>query len=389
MLFLFAVILAFGFTYLCHKKIKKYAAVFYIIAILLSAYISIADFKDLPFWFNTYIIELFQRGTFATALWCVVMWTGAFPNGSKAIKAFMPIRGEISILAALLTLGHNIGYGKMYFVWLLTDIERMSKNQIIAAVLTIAMLAIMIPLTVISFPRIRRKISPKRWKKIQRFAYLFYGMIYLHVMVLCVPLAQNGREGYLLRVFVYSFVFIGYGVCRIRKWILLRKKDAEKKVWNVIGASVFVLFIGIITVFAEPERIQAESDTETKTEKLQFSEEEIDSNQEIKSNQEVDSNQEITTIYKDGIYTASAYGYDGDIEITITIQDHKITEIKGLSYESDSWYYETAKKSLFAQILSKQNSEVDVVSGATYSSKAIINSVKKILEEALSTNNSY
>ncbi|MCH5194966.1 MAG: hypothetical protein J1F11_13490, partial [Oscillospiraceae bacterium] len=74
------------------------------------------------------------------------MWTGALPNGSAPIKKLMPIRGELSIFAAILTLGHNIGFGQTYFVRLFTDYSRMSSSQIAASVLTIIMLVIMIPL---------------------------------------------------------------------------------------------------------------------------------------------------------------------------------------------------------------------------------------------------
>lgn len=366
MLFLFALILAFGFTFLCRKVIKKYAVLFYIIGIVLSVVVILIEDRDLPFWVNTYIIGLFSRGIFATALWCVVMWTGAFPNGSKVIKIFMPIRGEISILAAWLTFGHNIKYGRTYFVWLLTDIGRMNRNQIFAAILSMTMLGIMIPLTVLSFRNVRRKISPKRWKKIQRLAYFFYGMIYLHIMVLYIPFAQSGREGYLLGIFVYSVVFIGYGICRVRKWVLLRQSDWKEMKVNMICVGSFVLFVGLVTVLAEPKRIQAEDSLENKQE----------------TEKSVNKNQEMELVYRDGTYTASAYGYDGDIEITIQIQESRIVEITGISYESDTWYYETAEGTLFAEILSRQGEEVDVVSGATYSSKAILEAVKKALEEA-------
>ncbi len=363
MLFLFVFIFTFGLTYLCRKIIKKYAVVFYITAVILSVCVICIDSRGLPSWINTYIIELLSRGILSTALWCVVMWTGAFPNGSKAIKAFLPIRGELSIFAALLTLGHNIGYGKIYFVWLFTESERMSKNQIAASILTLMMLTIMIPLTILSFPKVRKKMKPKRWKRIQRFAYLFYAMIYLHVLVLCIPLAQQGREGYLMRIFVYSGVFISYGICRIRKWLLLKGRLLEKKALNRACAGITVILVGFITAFSKPEKMQAK---------------------EVKKDIQNDVNQETVPLsaYKDGTYTASAFGYDGDVEITIVIENGRITKISGTSGESDTWYYETAKEVLFQQILMNQNSETDAVSGATYSSKAIIGAAEKALEEA-------
>ncbi len=86
--------------------------------------------------------------------------------------------------------------------------------------------------------------------------------------------------------------------------------------------------------------------------------------------------------YKDGTYTASAYGYDGNVTITIVISNDKITSITGSTDESDDWYFDTAKSSIFNAILNTQSTSVDTVSGATYSSNAIISAVNTCLKNA-------
>lgn len=43
------------------------------------------------------------------------MVVGALPNGHPLMKRNMPVRGELSIFACLLTLGQNLSYGKNYF----------------------------------------------------------------------------------------------------------------------------------------------------------------------------------------------------------------------------------------------------------------------------------
>ncbi len=103
MLFLFALFFAFGFTYLCRREIKRHAVIFYIAASIVSVIVILIDSRDLLFWINPYIINLFSRGIFVTVLWCVVMWTGAFPNGSEAIitaieKVLEAAKEEINIL---------------------------------------------------------------------------------------------------------------------------------------------------------------------------------------------------------------------------------------------------------------------------------------------------
>lgn len=249
MLFLVALAVAIAFSILCKKPLKQHPWIFYVVAVVITAIVSIADFRNVPTFVNTYIIGLFSRGALSTALWALIMWAGAFPNGSKPIKALMPIRGELSIFAAILTLGHNIGYGKTYFVRLFTDADHMSQQQLIASILTIIMLVIMIPLTVMSFPKVRKKMNAKLWKKIQRTAYLFYALIYIHIMVLFMPMAKMGRDGYFLSVIVYSAVFIGYAVCRIRKSILRKKPESTTKL-NVICIFAFVILFAIPCVYA-------------------------------------------------------------------------------------------------------------------------------------------
>ena len=66
----------------------------------------------------------------------------------------------------------------------------------------------------------------KTWKNIQRFAYLFYGLIYLHVMLIMFPVATTGNSQYILNVLIYSLVFITYAVMRINK--ALNKKSSSK-----------------------------------------------------------------------------------------------------------------------------------------------------------------
>ena len=101
------------------------------------------------------------------------MYTGALPNGSWLIKKLMPVRAELSIIATILTLAHNISYGMTYFKMLFTMPKVMPLNQILATICTMVMMCIMIPLCITSFKSIRKKMNPKSWKKLQRWAYVF------------------------------------------------------------------------------------------------------------------------------------------------------------------------------------------------------------------------
>ena len=75
----------------------------------------------------------------------------------------------------------------------------------------------MLPLTILSFKRVRRKLRPVRWKRIQRLAYGFYGLLYAHVLVLYLPAALRGSRSYVITVLAYSAVWLSYAVCRLLK----------------------------------------------------------------------------------------------------------------------------------------------------------------------------
>ncbi len=87
--------------------------------------------------------------------------------------------------------------------------------------------------------------------------------------------------------------------------------------------------------------------------------------------------------YADGVYSAVAYGYDGDVTVTVTIKNGVITAISGSTEESDDWYFDTAKSLIFSAILNTQSTDVDTVSGATISSNAIITAVNACLQQSL------
>ncbi|PRR82806.1 FMN-binding protein [Clostridium vincentii] len=86
--------------------------------------------------------------------------------------------------------------------------------------------------------------------------------------------------------------------------------------------------------------------------------------------------------YKDGTYTGSASGFKGTTKISVTIANGKISSIDTVSKQDDSSYYNKAESKISNSIISEQSTSVDTVSGATYSSKGIINAVENALSKA-------
>lgn len=87
--------------------------------------------------------------------------------------------------------------------------------------------------------------------------------------------------------------------------------------------------------------------------------------------------------YIDGVYTGSAAGYRGTTTVQVTVSNGYITAISVVSTDDDARFFNSAKSSVISQILSSQSVSVDAVSGATFSSYAIIDAVTNALSNAL------
>lgn len=87
--------------------------------------------------------------------------------------------------------------------------------------------------------------------------------------------------------------------------------------------------------------------------------------------------------YKDGTYTGSATGFKGGTtKMSVTVSGGSITSIKTLSTYDTPRFYNNCEQTIINKIVASQSTSVDTVSGATYSSKGIINAVKNALSNA-------
>lgn len=86
--------------------------------------------------------------------------------------------------------------------------------------------------------------------------------------------------------------------------------------------------------------------------------------------------------WQDGMWTGTAQGYGGDVTVSVTIANKKITAIEVVSASGETPSFFSRAKAIIPKIIEAQNPDVDVVSGATYSSNGIINAVKNALTKA-------
>ena len=87
-------------------------------------------------------------------------------------------------------------------------------------------------------------------------------------------------------------------------------------------------------------------------------------------------------VYKDGTYTGEADGYGGTIQVEVTLASDEIISINVVSAPGEDSAYLSQAESVIDSILSAQSTDVDTVSGATFSSTGILNAVDEALGKA-------
>lgn len=339
MLFFLSLPLAIAFAWFGATHIKRYAGALYLLASAINLGIVFARN-------NSFLWNIFVNCALATALFAVVMYMAVLPRGGRAVRRLLPIRAELSIIASILTLGHNVAYGKTYFIRL----ELLRGELLWAAICSVVLIALMLPLMVTSFPKIRKKMKAKAWKRLQRLAYGFYGLTYIHAMILAVHFLKAGKEEYILNVLLYSAVFIPYGILRLRK-ALAKKHPA---ILNKLTVSLSITAASIVVLMC------------------------------LVGPKEVESLPEPTepVSYVDGTYFGAGEGYVGTTQVAVTIADGTISSIIVISSEDDKSYVEDAKE-VIPHIIATQRTDLDAVSGATYTSDAILDAVRDALQQAV------
>ncbi len=86
--------------------------------------------------------------------------------------------------------------------------------------------------------------------------------------------------------------------------------------------------------------------------------------------------------WKDGTYTGSGKGFGGTISVKVTVKDGKISAIDVTSASGETASYFSKAKGIIPKMISGQTINVDVASGATYSSNGIITAVRNALSKA-------
>lgn len=151
------------------------------------------------------------------------------------------------------------------------------------------------------------------------------------------------------------------------------KEVLEKiKVYAPLGVSLVIAACVVISLSG----YQTKASEPSKDKKHQVSERVTDTETENAA----EDTQTATGSFElaDGVYKGSATGFSGPVTVAVTIMDKKIISIDILSSTDDEAFFNRAK-GVIDRIIASQSFDVDVVSGATYSSNGIIGAVKNAL----------
>lgn len=153
------------------------------------------------------------------------------------------------------------------------------------------------------------------------------------------------------------------------------KEVLEKiKVYAPLGVSLVIAACVVISLSG----YQTKASEPSKDKKQQVSENVTDTETETENAAENTQTATGSFDLADGVYKGSATGFSGPVTVAVTIMDKKITSIDILSSTDDEAFFNRAK-GVIDRIISSQSFDVDVVSGATYSSNGIIKAVKNAL----------
>ncbi|MDR1592024.1 MAG: hypothetical protein LBS16_03970 [Prevotellaceae bacterium] len=208
-----------GIFLLLAKSIKKHAALYYILFALPALLFVFREICSLFDWniisytrdsiLGQIMREYIHVAGFAFPLLIIIMFIGALPAQNPYVKRLMMIRKELSIISGFPIIVHfwvrvrHIGGSFEFFADTDTYMETHRQiNSALGAGLTnsafllgILMFVLFIILWITSFDVIQKRLGLIRWKKIQRWSYVLYAMLFAHSVLLKVGGLLNAGGG--------------------------------------------------------------------------------------------------------------------------------------------------------------------------------------------------
>lgn len=169
------------------------------------------------------VVAAIERGMVPFVLFLVVMYIGVLPESSSLRRYLQPVRGCLSIFAALLACGH---FGR-YLIQLLGRLSAQTPLATMRAdsflVISVVLAVLLAVLTVTSFGLVRERMSASKWRSVQKWAYAFVGILYVHALFMLGPSAIRGGDA-AIRLACYTVALVVYLVLKLRLVLASRER---------------------------------------------------------------------------------------------------------------------------------------------------------------------
>lgn len=237
------------FFILLSKSVKQHPRVYYVlffIPLVLSVIqfvLELAGNESIHIYDIPVIGDIMETNSrmanFGFPLLVVIMYIGALDARNPYVRRLMTVRKEMSIIAgspvishAMVRVTYTFPEALRYFTdhatymqendWAKSDLGVGLSN--FGYVLGIVMLVFFLVLWVTSFDAVHRKLGGLRWKKVQRWAYGLYAMLFVHSITLHSGWLINGGFddsnaviSEAISLFSTFLIFVSYLILRLRK----------------------------------------------------------------------------------------------------------------------------------------------------------------------------
>ncbi|WP_288479053.1 ferric reductase-like transmembrane domain-containing protein [uncultured Clostridium sp.] len=200
------------------KSIKNNSKYYYLVSLFIAAISTTYEVYKIIFGGSKLTGVIYQlerislKGFLALGCFLLVMFCGAMNTKWNITKKLLSIRGQLAIIGSILMIPHFVVYTTKFIMKLLGT-KPISPLNYIYIIMGLLAFIILIPLFLTSFKFIRKKMNPITWKNLQRWSYLFFLLVYLHIAVLLLA----AKEFNIAKFSLYTFVFLLYTVLRINK----------------------------------------------------------------------------------------------------------------------------------------------------------------------------
>lgn len=221
--FILVTFLALFFTESIKKRYYFYYSIASIIAIITSIYEILRITSNAKL--DGFILTLEKssiRGLISISFFILVMYVGALNSKWSITKKLRSIRAELAILGSIMILPHGVIYFVRFLILKLPKILSDGTFPLLYFIyIGVGMIGfiIMISLFITSLKKVRSKMKVQQWKKLQRLAYLFYFLSYIHILFILL----NEKEIDWLRLSTYTVIFVIYMSLRLLKYNEIRK----------------------------------------------------------------------------------------------------------------------------------------------------------------------